>query len=729
MARLATAVKINLDNKSEAHLETELANVIQSNVVPIDPTSPFHQSDLVVFSDAYTGLLPMNGIALSEFRALETLYLRIACGQTNFSIQGGPEFCIEITLLILTLLSKKSGRRLIQELVSHEDKRLIIQPTTPTFPNTITKFGRTNNEVTIHFSFNKDQILVRSPHTGSLHPKESPPAINLGHEMIHARNIFNAPSMEEYIATRNNPPRLDMRCENMEEERTIMTFLQRSPNFSNPPSTPDAFRRNSLENVSNTIPVSENILRAEFGLPPRVGHEGVSKPSSDDIHDPDVAEYFAQCCHAGLVDEMKRLIGLGRDPNAYCIHDPKRRTPLMCAASGGAWDAMEVLLKRGALPKCHDLQGLTLLHYAVLSGDAKFVEKLFQMGIVNVHEADYSKQPLLFFAIYHLGERSYEMVELLRAWGASLTAVADDGTSAIHQAATLKDLNLFHSFVNAGANPLSPNHHGIQPLHCALIAGNIPLFYLLCKNYEQFYQRTPCGKSLMFFAMWSGKKEVVAHLLEINRQFQQILAPPFDIMIQRDLSNELPSSCAFKGAQYEAGQDFILYLLSLGQPGRPFNISKSQFGDFVTLFVTAKSPLRWDMLNTVYNNPGYIDEPLCYGESLFRWAVKEGDIELAAYAIAHGAQVNVTVTEDSPTTALHDAVDENKPLMVKFLIQTGADSRVQDINGRTPLECALEKITDGEELDFSIVNMMLTTREHVVAALGQNICTCGSSVS
>jgi ankyrin repeat protein len=379
----------------------------------------------------------------------------------------------------------------------------------------------------------------------------------------------------------------------------------------------------------------------------------------------------------------------------------------MCAAEGAAREVFNLLLERGSLLGARDGKGLTLLHHAICSEDPDFVESLILLELVSIKEADLCKEPLIHHTLFSLGDRAEKMVEVLLRHGANPLAVSTEGETALHQAAMLKGDALFNRLRAFGGDPFAPNKKGIKPIHCALIAGNMRVFEQLCTSSVEFYQLTPCGKSLMFFAMWSGKKKSVARVLELEKELRGKIVPPFDMLTQRDHENLLPSAYAFKKAAWEDGQDFILFLLKLG---RTFTLSRAEFGDYVSLFAVARHDIRRVMLDTIYSNSEFIDQPLCHGEPLLRWAVKEGDLALAEYAIQRGAKVNPGVTRESPTTPLHDAVEENKPDMVLLLLQRGADSYAQNRQGLSPLSLAIEKLAKGEALDFSIVESLIQFR-------------------
>ena len=710
---------LNFSDPVDSHFQDQIAYSLQAMTLPVPPSSPFHGTDLIVCRDS-TRLIPLNGIKETDFHALEYLFMRIVNAQTSIEIRGGSEFRALVLEQIKMLMTRRLGRRLLEKIVGFQDNTLAILPVTPTYPDSITRWGRNNREVFIYLDFvDEVRVVVRSPQTGWLTPSSMPHFMTVGHEMIHALNIFSSPNLEAHLAYRELEP-LERHYNCREEERTIATFLPRSPQFPLTLEEADAIAW-GIDAV-NEDQITENSLRSVFGMPARVGHEGTHVcPEIDDINDPDLIEYFFQTCHVSFIGEMHRLIGKGMDVNIYYPQDSTKKSALMCACINGRMESIDLLLRCGADPNRLDANGLTLLHYAIHSADPLFVAELIRRGLVNVTAADQTNAPLIIFTLDTLGKRCMPMIRLLMQHGASIHARAREGRSALHASANLTDLSFFHELVSQGLDPHASNENGVKPIHMALIYGNLPLFQALCRSSQDLYQLTPCGKSLMFFAMWSGNQDTVAYLLELEKNVWStffINPPPFHLLYHMDSENNLPISFAFKRAQWDSGQNFVMYLLSLGLP-----VYTSNPGKFVSLFALSTLPIREIMLDTVYCEQGMIDRNLCFGEPLLRWAIKEGDLSLVLYALNRGAQLNPAVSATCPTTPLHDAVQANKADIVRLLLERGASNTALDANEHSPLQYVFQKIAGQELMDISILHMLYQARVQTVSALRCHINT------
>lgn len=695
MEELAKSLRIHFENQADAFLEQQISAQLCLNIIQTPPNSPFHGTDLILFKDTFTGPLPSNGIRLTQFQEMESVYQRILNKQSNIRISGGGKpFEDIIHEQIKILMTRDIGRQLWYEIINHQDKVLNILPTTDMFRSSVTRYSRSNKEATIHLGLEPFQVLVQGHYRGYLRGEQMPLFLTLGHECIHALNIFNSPHIDEWKKIHQRSATLDPRYTNLEEQRTIQS-----------------------ENI-----ISENRLRSAFGHPLRFGHQGLTVRPSGHIHQPEMVHYFTQVCSLGLLDEIIDLLYQGMDTNAVYLNDKAGMTPLMYAAQGGHTGAFYLLQAAQANHQLRDLNGLTLLHYAVESGQVGFVEDLIRRGIVNIAEADQTSMPIIFHTIVKLGKKCGPMVDLLIHYGAFIHAIDEYGNTALHYAAALEDLTLFNKLADSELSIDVPNHHGLRPIHMALHHGNLPLFYRLCRTALDFYQLTPCGKNLMFFAMESGKKEVVEAVFRMEQLFAATFVPPNlppFIMIEKfDMNRRIPSSHAFVNAFNQEGQDFILHLVSHNL----LHLHASNLDQFISLFATADSPIREQTLDKIIKTfPFVIDQGLCFGKSLLRWAIQERDLGLAEFAVSRGARVNTTASQEVQSTPLHDAVDRNDPDIVRLLLSKGADATTQDYQGRTPLQIILEKQVNGGAIDINVFNMLIAARAKILEAVRQQL--------
>lgn len=718
MHHFAIALNVRTD-LLDADLQNGIANALRENLVELPSDHPFKNSRLIVFKDTYRGIVPVNGIRESELLAITQMYLEITNNKTVIQIQGNSEFNSIVHDCIKSWMITELGREGLKDLLlNHAGKILTIRPTTPTFPNTITKWGKTTESAEIFFDpFEQDLIFCQSKFKGEKELMQSPLYLNLWHELEHGRQIFRSNSLEEYIAFRSRPLTLGPEYQNYSEQSVIM------PHVNLPPFP------NSMEEVEN-IPWSppqpypqgrtftENDLRSVMGLPPRIGHRGVSLPPKHfDISNADSINYFVDLCHTGCVKEVREILTETKlDLNFIDEDDPRSMPPLLIAAKGNQPEMVKLLLEFGAHPDYVTPKGLSLAHYVIKSGNVQWLDELCQAKIVDLKAADKTGTALIYYAIITMSHNSTEMIQYLLSQGVSPFSKCADKSCALHGAAQAGNINLFNHLVGLGLNVNALNSEGLKPVQIAMQYGKIELVKQLCPTIQDYYQLTPCGKSLMHFAAESANSHAVRFLLELETNNQANPTIPFNFMTKFDNSGYSPMNYAFQNAQYESGQNFIRFMLMSG-----FDLLPDQLPDFVTLFATAKSPIREEMLDRVFIIPDLINSLLCNKTTLLHFAIQEEDCELARYALSRGANSNVLILNPTVTSLLHLTIEKQHPILTKLLLNAGADLMQPNYNGVTPKQLLLSKFMKKHFIDMELFKMIFRATDAVINSLKRRI--------
>ncbi|KAF5601812.1 serine threonine phosphatase 6 regulatory ankyrin repeat subunit C [Fusarium subglutinans] len=141
-----------------------------------------------------------------------------------------------------------------------------------------------------------------------------------------------------------------------------------------------------------------NWLTTYFDAPERVRVEE-DTTSMSDFH---VAALCGlKACISALIDRLGQ--------KSIDEQDARKRTPLWWAASSGHADIIELLLKQGASPSTHDIQGHQALHVAAKKDKAQVVQLLLEKGIAPTvprlptdtePTTDYADTPLSYVASY-----------------------------------------------------------------------------------------------------------------------------------------------------------------------------------------------------------------------------------------------------------------------------------------------------------------------------------------
>ena len=176
---------------------------------------------------------------------------------------------------------------------------------------------------------------------------------------------------------------------------------------------------------------------------------------------------------------------------------------LFRAISEGSRDACARLVEAdAALASAYDESGISALRRALYAGQREIAQDLLDAGArLDVFDAAASgdtdilarhldTSPELLaeraadgFAPLHLaaffGRR--EAVELLLARGASVAAVADNGSRVqpLHSAVATRDIRIVRLLLARGADPNAPQQGGWTPLHGAALHGEAEILELL----------------------------------------------------------------------------------------------------------------------------------------------------------------------------------------------------------------------------------------------------------
>ncbi len=333
--------------------------------------------------------------------------------------------------------------------------------------------------------------------------------------------------------------------------------------------------------------------------------------------DPNSAQWTGEtvlmaCARTGNAAAVQSLLTHGADANAKEIR--WEQTALMWALAANHPAAARTLMEHGANIQARSKAGFTPLMFAAQQGDMDSVQALLTGG-ADLHAATPQH-------------------------GNVLTVASGSG----HEA-----LSIF--LVEKGANPNSPDHRGVTPLHYAVPQG-LSTFDGL--KYDGVYRVLPPNMPELVEAL-------LAHGADPNAQITR----------SNPLGPEAPSAGVGMSAQTP------LFLAALAGDVEILQMLADNGAD---LLLGSYSPMRGVDNDT---------SPLmaAAGESRYRW---RGTLDktlgdpLAAVKLLIQLGADVNRTNGSGQSALHSAALAGDNEIVRFLVDQGAEVDLADKSGQTP---------------------------------------------
>ena len=329
--------------------------------------------------------------------------------------------------------------------------------------------------------------------------------------------------------------------------------------------------------------------------------------------------------------DMPGLPALVRMRRYRAINNPKLgSTALMTAAFGGARDAVQFLLTRGALPNLSNRSGLRALHYAVQATDhaLEIVNALVQSGAdPDGRDQEGSTALLLATAFGRL-----DCVSALVKKGANIDAADENGLTALHHAAYLGNTELVTGLLQLKSTPGLFDKSGLTPLQYAVLGyASVDAIRALLSGGSRVDEKTREGRGVLSLIALSKRSEA-------------------DRLAIADFLLELGADAN------EAGPNGHSLLFEAALAGDGF---------FVDALLRRGAAIRQEGSNKV--------TPL-------QAAIAGGHDEIVQKLLQAGADPNVADTTGE--TALHEAVTYKRTRAWEMLLENGGDPWKGDSNNQ-----------------------------------------------
>ncbi|XP_032360142.1 transient receptor potential cation channel subfamily A member 1b isoform X2 [Etheostoma spectabile] len=217
-------------------------------------------------------------------------------------------------------------------------------------------------------------------------------------------------------------------------------------------------------------------------------------------------------------DLAEYLISLGADLNSI---DCKGNSPLLLAASCGAWRTVTLLLSKGANVNVKDRSGCNFLHLTILQpkGLKNLPEELLQSGAVKALlscEDNEGCTPLHYACRLGIHDSVKNMLGLSGQVG--LSCKSKDKKSALHFAAQFGRLNTCKRLLETITDSRLLNEgdeRGLTPLHLASKEGHTKVVQLLLRKGALFHSDYK-GWTCLHHAASAGYTQTMDILLSAN---------------------------------------------------------------------------------------------------------------------------------------------------------------------------------------------------------------------
>ena len=434
-------------------------------------------------------------------------------------------------------------------------------------------------------------------------------------------------------------------------------------------------------------------------------------------------ESVVDAVKAGNIAVVKKELQLRGDPNAA---DPDGTTALHWAVQTDRADLVEALLSAGAKVKVTNRWGVTPLALAVTNGDPAITQALLKAGADPRAPVPGTGTPLLTAA----RSGNPELLKVLLAAGVSANEAEEaSGQTALMWAAAEDHPAAVKVLLAAGADAGKLSRKNETALFFAVRTGDIALVDALLAAGADVNGRTapdqpklsPTGDPMLVVAIVNGHFGLADYLL--NKGADPNVAgtrwPPLHALV-RIRNYEESQYPAPKTAEGDLDSlELAKHLLAHGaDPSaraatktarrNPGDMNYTEFKGATPFFLAAKGgdiPMMRLLLSAKADYTRPIDEhttPLMVAAGVGcvpgQWLEPERDIFEAVKILVDELKADVNAVNDRHETALHGAVCRGADSVIQYLVGKGAKLDVKDVEGKTPLDVAVDGIFRGDSI-------------------------------
>lgn len=273
----------------------------------------------------------------------------------------------------------------------------------------------------------------------------------------------------------------------------------------------------------------------------------------------------------------------------------------------------------------------------------------------------------------------------------------------LHIAARYNQPEMVKILINKGLNINASNQAGNTPLHLAVFSGSYALIELLFKHGADYQLRNQRGRTALEYVSYGKNPQIYNLFLAKDKDILRYKSAEgagllhwaataadtagFSFLLAKGLNARAEDNNGSNVVHWAYSSGDKTMLLYLKNKGLDYNLVSSQGYSPITVAMLQKNLKTIEFLleNGLPVNHKFPPE----NSTLFIEACNQGAVEIAAYLVAKGADVNAV--DANGFSALCWSVNNNRPLITTFLLEKGANVNITTNDGRTPLLIALQR--------------------------------------
>lgn len=428
-----------------------------------------------------------------------------------------------------------------------------------------------------------------------------------------------------------------------------------------------------------------------------------------------------EACHAGNLEMVRVMVRQGADPLCGCHTASRSRDDdevddvadivwhetahdegtIHAAACSGCSTILDLLVRAGVDVNVCDSDGNTPLHLAAREGKAEAVVRLIELGghsdarnsegkmpcHLSVRRGDVATTGILLdrmppavtadlvdellLSAAERSDASVDMVHELNRRGASLTAIDNEGNTALHLAAirypSADQTALLSALLELGSEVNLANRHGRTALHCLVECGALAGCGLLLAHGADANAADEAGKTPLHVVPANNGREVCVPITRLLLEYGASAD-------QRDAHQQTPLHMVAARCWGDDALAVVDLLLAEGA-----SLSARDASGRQPLHLAVASFLRDSLVSLFVGKGSDLDAVDCHDETPLTTALLHRNDTIADILRAAGA------TE----TTLQDAILSDDLSLARRLVAAGADIDRRNSRGETPLHLAV----------------------------------------